>query len=143
MPRTIRGADGLARYMKRVPREMEDNVQDRDHDAAEEIAQEARRNVTTGIGVARVAKYLAPTIEARDGTVTMGGTRSLPPRNGRVRSGDQQTVGAIMWGAEMGSSRYRQFSPWRGEGYILGPAVDVDELVEEAADAAVDAYRTA
>jgi hypothetical protein len=143
--RTIRGPEQLQRFMKTLPPKVEKELERQSSRSADEIAQEARRR-TGAPGVARVAKHLEPTIEASGDTVSMGGTRMLPPRNGRARSGANQTVGAILWGAEMGSTRHRQFSAWRQDGYILNPALSdegADELANEHADAAMEAVRRA
>ena len=113
------------------------------------MATEARGRAVSA-GVARVARYVAPTIRAtrdRVPVVRMGGSRALPPRDGRARTGSHQTVGDVMWGAEFGSVRHTQFSPWGGNGdsagYFLWPSVRMDEIVEQWAGAVEDACRSA
>lgn len=142
---TIRGPKAMQRFMRDLPGEVEDAVEDQAPRSAEAIAREARTRATSAPGVARVARYLEPTIRANGTLVTMGGDSLLPAREGRLRAGRSQTLNAVLWGAEMGSSRYRQFSPWRDEGYIVTPLINganADEIADDHADAAVDRIRS-
>ncbi len=145
----IRGIAGLNKTLNRLPKEMQARRRDASVGIADDVAQEARGRAQSG-GVAKVAKYVAPTIRAvRDRTpvVRMGGSTKLPPRNGVPRVSDGQTVGDVMWGAEFGSGESRQFMPWGGTsdsaGYFLWPAIRMDEIVEQYAEAVEDACRVA
>lgn len=144
--RTIRNTAQLnaeLRRLRRVPEEASVKLRDEAGAIAEQVAQEARERAGSPVGgVAEVAKYVVPTIRVgrdRVPVVRMGGSAPLPPRNGVPRKGSNQTVGAVMWGAEFGSSRSPQFSPWGGNGesagYFLWPSIRMDEIVEQYAEA--------
>ena len=148
---TYRGVAGLNKALRKLPKEASARLRDASVAIADGVAIEARSRANSGLGgVAKVARFVAPTIKAsrdRVPVVRMGGDRLLPPRNGRERAGARsdgvagprnplnQTVGAVMWGAEFGSDRSDQFSPWGGNdtsaGYFLWPSIRGDEIAEE------------
>lgn len=163
MAKVIRGIRGLNRTLNALPKVAQARIRDASVRIAADVAVDAQSRARSGTGgVAKVAKYVAPTIRAtrdRVPVVRMGGTTSLPPRNGRDRGGARsdgvagprnplnQTVGAVMWGAEFGSGKSHQFSPWGGNGesagYFLWPAIRMDDIEERYAEALVDACRDA
>lgn len=147
--KTLRGIKGLNKMLNDLPKEVQARIRDESVAIAGDVATEARGRASSG-GVARVARYVAPTIRAtrdRVPVVRMGGSASLPSRDGRPRTGSRQTVSAVMWGAEFGSVEHRQFMPWGGSsdsaGYFLWPSIRLDEAVERWADAVEDAMRAA
>lgn len=142
---TYRSVKGLNRALRALPKALQAEVRDASAEIAADVAARAAARASSTPGVAR---HVAPTLKARrDGVpkVVMGGTTSLPARNGRSRGGPRQTVGDVMWGAEFGSGKHDQFSPWRGSadgaGYFLFPTVDAmaDEIEDRYGDAILDA----
>jgi hypothetical protein len=89
--RTVHGVKGLTRELNKLrdlPKEATDQLRDESVAIAADVATEARGRALSG-GVAKVAKYVAPTIRAtrdRAPVVRMGGSGKLPPRNGVFRS---------------------------------------------------------
>lgn len=147
--KVIRGVAGLNRTLNRLPKVAQARLRDEAEGIASSVAEEATRRARSGSrGVVRVARYV-DIRAARDRVpvVRMSGARMLPPRNGRARSGPQQTVAAVMWGAEYGSSRSPQFSPWGGNGgsagYFLWPSVRMDDIEERYAAALEQACKAA
>lgn len=149
--KTLHGVEGLNRMMRNLPKEVQARIKEESVLIAGDVAEEARGRALSGRGgVAKVAKYVAPTIRggtSREPIVRMGGRGMLPARNGVPRSGDQQTVSAVMWGAEYGSAQHTQFSPWGGNsesaGYFLWPSIRMDEILGRWADAVDDAMKAA
>lgn len=149
--KVIRGVKGLNRTLSALPKVAQVRLRDASAAIATDVAASAQQRARSGTdGVAQVAKYVAPTIKAtrdRVPVVRMGGSQRLPPRDGRPRTGPNQTVGAVMWGAEYGSSKSHQFSPWGGNGdsagYFLWPSVRMDDIEEQYAEALEDACRSA
>jgi hypothetical protein len=144
--KVLKGVAGLNKMLNDLPKEVQARIRDESVAIAADVATEARGRALSG-GVAKVAKYVAPTIRAtrdRAPVVRMGGSGKLPPRNGVFRSA---TVGDVMWGAEFGSARHKQFMPWGGNsdsaGYFLWPSIRLDEAVERWADAVEDAMKAA
>jgi hypothetical protein len=144
MGKTLRvnNVAALNKMLRRLPKEASAELRDASVDIAEQVAQRAAGRARM---VGGVAKYVAPTIRPRRDRVpkiAMGGTARLPGRTGK-----NQTVGDVMWGAEFGSDRFRQFSPWRGNkdgaGYFLWPTVRdegdfISDTYEDALLRAVD-----
>jgi len=127
---------GLQRTLRTLPKDLSAELRDASVDIAESVAGKASLRARM---VGGVAKYVAPTIRARRDRVpkiVMGGTTRLPGR-----TGPNQTVGNVIWGAEWGSTRYRQFPPWSREGRFLWPTVDdqSDETMERYGEALMDA----
>lgn len=149
--KVIRGIAGLNRTLNSLPKVAQARIRDASVRIAGDIATEAQGRARSGTdGVAKVAKYVAPTIRAtrdRVPVVRMGSAKKLPPRNGRARVGDQQSVSAIMFGAEYGSAKSKQFSPWGGNdesaGYFLWPSIRMDRIEEQYAAALVEACEDA
>lgn len=147
---TYNNIAGLNKALRRLPKEASAELRDASQRLAGDIAGKASVRART---VGGVAKYVAPTIKARRDrvpVVVMGGTSRLPTSGGdwsRPRSGSGQTVGDVVWGAEFGSDRFRQFSPWRGNdegaGYFLWPTIraDNDHIMDEYSGALADALR--
>lgn len=151
MPRTytFNHVAGLQRAIRTLPKEAKARLRRGSLAIAKDVAPKAADRARR---VGGVAAYVAPTIKARSDTVpkiVQGGTAMLPSRDGRPRQGDSQTVGAVMWGAEFGSDRFRQFSPWRGSGtgagYFLFPEVRAqsDAIMERWDEAFMDAVDSA
>jgi hypothetical protein len=143
----IRGIKGLNKTLRQLPKEAKVRLRDASVAIASDVAREATSRAT---GQGGIARYVAPTIRAARGTVPtikMGGSRALPPHEGRARTGSRQTVGDIVWGAEYGATHYRQFKPWGGTagsaGYFLWPSIDMDEVEQAYGDALLDACRDA
>lgn len=136
---------GLRRTLRALPKEAQARLRDASQAIASDVAASASRRA---LSVGGVARYVAPTIRAsrdRVPKVVMGGTRRLPSRGDRPRRGGRQTVGDVIWGAEFGSDRFRQFSPWRGNdrgaGYFLWPTVrgEAPEIMDRYGEALMDA----
>jgi hypothetical protein len=147
--KVLKGVPGLSKMLKDLPKEVQKRIRDASQAIAGDVASEARGRAS-GPGVARVAKYVAPTIKAprdRVPVVQMGGSTPLPPRNGVPRVGSSQTVADVMWGAEFGSNRHTQFQPWGGTsdsaGYFLWPSIRVDEALEKWGKAVDEAMKAA
>jgi len=163
--RVYRNVAGLNKALRRLPKEASARLRDASVDIAEMVADDAR---SRALSVGGVAKHVAPTIKARRDripVVRMGGDQRLPPRDGRDRAGARadgvagprnplnQTVGAVMWGAEFGGGKRpqsSQFNPYvpapggRGSvGYFLWPAVradgdDIDDMYGDALQKAME-----
>lgn len=136
---------GLRKALRTLPKEASARLRDASVDIAEDVARKAGARARM---VGGAAAYVAPTIKARRDRVpkiVMGGTTRLPARDGAARKGTRQTVGNVVWGAEFGSDRFRQFSPWRGNdtgaGYFLWPTVraESDSTIERYGDALIRA----
>lgn len=152
--KVIRGIAGLNRTLNSLPKVAQARIRDASVAIAADVAQDAQQRARSGSrGVAKVARHVAPTIRAtrdRVPVVRMGGSKKLPTSGSgwtHSRSGPGQTVGDVMWGAEYGSDRSPQFSPWGGNdesaGYFLWPSVRMDEIEERYAEALVDACEDA
>lgn len=136
MPKTYTFAEakGLNAVLRALPREAQSELRDASKAIAADIASKASAKATALGGV---AKYVAPTIRAtrdRVPVVRMGGGRRLPAWPGRPRRGSRQTVGDVMYGAEFGSRRYRQFPPVTRPGRFLW------RVVEDESAGITDAY---
>lgn len=152
--KVIRGIAGLNRTLNSLPKVAQARIRDASVGIAADVAQEAQQRARSGSdGVVKVARYVAPTIRAtrdRVPVVRMGGTKKLPTSgNGwtHSRTGPGQTVGDVMWGAEFGSDRSPQFSPWGGNdtsaGFVLWPSIRMDAIEERYAEALVNACEDA
>jgi hypothetical protein len=121
--------EGLNRYLRTLPKEAATELRAASQDIAARIASEAAGRAR---GLHPTAQLVAGTIKARRDRVPIiaeGGARKLPAHSdGRARTGARQSVGDVVWGAEFGSDRYRQFPPWRGSGkgagYFMWPTVN-------------------
>lgn len=106
---TFLRADGFNKVLRAIPKEADREVRAASGVIAQDLASKAQ---TRARSYGDVASLVAPTIKAgrdRVPLVRMGGTKRLPPRDGRTRTGPNQTVGNLIWGAEWGSRRFRQF----------------------------------
>lgn len=142
---TYQNIAGLRRALRSLPKEAQATMRDASLDIADSVARKAGQRARMVGGVMR---YVAPTIKAKRDRVpkiVMGGTTRLPSRDGSPRRGSKQTVGNVVWGGEFGSDRFRQFSPWRGNGegagYALWPTVrdESDDTIERYGDALMSA----
>lgn len=142
---TFSNVAGLHKALRRLPKDATVRLRSASLRIAARVAERAGARARM---VGGVSKYVAPTIKPKRDRVpkiVMGGAARLPARDGATRSGRRQTVGDVMWGAEFGSDRFRQFSPWRGSdtgaGYFLWPTVraESDATIEEYGDALIDA----
>lgn len=131
---------GLRRMLRQLPRAASAELRDASMDVARKVAARAS---STASGQGGVAGLVAGSIRARRDrvpVVQMGGSARLPlSGNGwerKSRRGGQQTVGEVIWGAEFGSVRWRQFEPWRGNddgaGYFLWPTIRAMRATIEA-----------
>lgn len=120
---------GLNRALRSLGPEASRRLRDASVVIGSQVAVDAHGRA---LKVGGVARLVAPTIKAtrdRVPVVREGGTRRLPPRYGKARTGKRQTIGDVTMGAEFGGDafRARQFLPWRGNsetaGYYLYPAV--------------------
>lgn len=140
---TFNHVAGVREALRSLPKEASVTLRDASVDIAEDVAAKAEDRARALGGV---AKYV-PVKARRDRIpkVVMGGTTRLPARDGRPRRGSRQTVGDVMWGAEFGSDRFRQFSPWGGNGetagYFLWPTIrdESDGIMERYGDALMEA----
>ncbi len=113
----------LGKALSKLPKEATKKLRDRSVVIAAKVADDARANAR---GQGGVAALVAPTIRStrdRVPKVSMGSAKRLPPRDGKPRSGPNQTVGNLIWGAEFGGGgkpTTRQFKPWRGNGTVPG-----------------------
>lgn len=126
---------GLHNVFRALPKDMSAGLRDASQEIAKDVASQAQAR---GAGVSKLyARYVAPTIKAsrdRVPVVKMGGTK-------RIRKGDRQSVGDVIWGAEFGGrgrSTTMQFLPHLGTtGYALWPTVrelqpDIGERYSDA-----------
>jgi hypothetical protein len=135
---------GLNRTLNALPKVAQAEMRNASLEIAEDVAREAASRASAQGGVAAL---VAPTIKAkrdRVPKVEMGGSKRLPA-DGRRRSGPRQTIGDVIWGAEFGSDRFRQFRPWRGNGslagYFLWPAIrdDAADILDRYGEALMNA----
>lgn len=145
MPRTVtfNHVAGLRRALRDLPKEASSELREASLDIASDVAGKAAARARM---VGGVAVYVAPTIKAKQDRipkVVMGGLTKLPGR-----TGPNQTVGNVMWGAEFGGRRRpttQQFQPWRGNstgaGYFLWPTIRAQSasIVERYGDALMTA----
>ena len=136
---TLDGIAGLNRALRALPKEASAQLRDASQEIAGEVADKARSRAA---GMGGVAAKVAPSIKAsrdRIPVVKMGGSKKLE----RGRSGDRQTVGDVIWGAEFGGqgrTTTQQFLPHRGQdGYFLWPAVREADIGERYSEALLDA----
>ena len=84
------------------------------------------------------ARMAATGIEARNGAVYGSASRIVSGRGGSV------PLGEIVWGAEMGSSTYRQFGPRASGGHWIFPAgrdqAVADELSRTYVEQVIDRH---
>jgi hypothetical protein len=141
--------DGLNKALKALPKDASEELRGASMDIAQDVAT---RSAGEARGQGGVAALVAPTIRvARDRipAVRMGNSTRIDPD----RTGDRQTIGDIMWGAEFGGRRRsttQQFLPWRGSGsgagYFLWPTVramedQIQDRYSEALDDALQAMK--
>jgi hypothetical protein len=131
---------GLNKTLRRIPKTATKELRKASQAIAQTIADEAGRR---GRSLGGVAKYV-PFKARRDRVpvVVMGGSKRLPTHS-RSRTGDKQTVGNVMWGAEWGSNQYTQFEKPVKRGRMLWSTVDEqsDEMMRRWGDALGDALR--
>lgn len=152
--KTIHGVKGLYRTLNALPKVAQVRIRDASVRIARFVVDdsEARARSASG-GVVKVARHIRYRAQRdRVPKIVMDGRATLPVAgNGWThgRSGPRQTVADVMWGAEYGSSKSAQFSPWGGNGetagYILWPVIrqDSDRIDDEYGEALLDAARTA
>ena len=136
---TLDGIAGLNRALRALPKEASAELRDASQEIAGEVADKARAKAS---GMGGAAAKVAPTIKARRDrvpVVAMGSKKRIE----RGRSGDRQTVGDLIWGAEFGGrgrNTTQQFLPHRGQdGYFLWPAVREADIGERYSEALLDA----
>lgn len=132
---------GLNKALKTLPKEASKRLRDAAQSIAIDVAATAAGRASA---IGGVAKYVAPTIKAprdRVPVVKMGGNSRLPGD----RSGERQSVGDVIWGAEFGGGARpstRQFSPHKGRtGYFLWPTVRAEnqDIADAYSEALLDA----
>lgn len=141
--------DGLNKALKTLPKEASGTLREASMDIAQDVASGAASEARSQGGIAAL---VAPTIRvARDRipAVRMGNSTRIDPD----RTGERQTIGDLMWGAEFGGRRRattQQFLPWRGSGtgagYFLWPTVrgmedQIQDRYSEALDDALQAMK--
>jgi hypothetical protein len=134
---------GLNKTLRAIPKAATKELRIESQAIAGDVAEKAARR---GRSLGGVAKYVPfKGLRDRVPVVRMGGSTRLPPRDGRPRAGDKQTVGNVMWGAEWGSHRYAQFEKPVKRGRMLWSTVDEmsDEMMRRWGDALGDALRKA
>ena len=124
---------GLNKAIRRLPKQAKAKLRDANQAIANKVAGDARVRAARVGGIAR---HVGPSIRSGRDTVPvirMGNSLPLPTAGDgweRRRTGPRQTIGDVIWGAEFGSTRHTQFSPWKGNagdaGYFLWPAVRDD-----------------
>lgn len=141
---------GLNRTLRSIPKEANVRLRDASQEIAGEIAADAGLKAKA---IGGVAALVADSIKARRDRipkVVMGGAAKLPTEGAgwsRARTGRRQTVGDVIWGAEFGSDRFTQFSPWTGNdtgsGRFLWPTVRAlsDRMMDRWSEALRDALR--
>lgn len=135
---TFRSADGLMRLLAGLSKEASEQLREAAFQLTDEIATDAANRAYQMGGV---ASLVAPSITGRRDrvpSIKLGNSSKLPTvgttqQGGyyeRKRRGPNQTIGALIFGAEFGGGRRpstTQFLPWRGNdssaGYFLYPAV--------------------
>jgi hypothetical protein len=125
---------GLNKALRRLPKDASVELRAASEDIAGRVAQKAEGRLRM---VGGVAKYVPVKVRRdRVPVIVMGGTTRLPGRTGK-----SQTVGNVMWGADFGSDRHAQFSPWVKGGRGLFPAVEAerDYIMDTYGDALMDA----
>lgn len=141
-----RNVTGVNKALRRLPKVAAARIRDASEDIAGQIASDARASAQ---GQGGIAALVAPTIRAgrdRVPLVKMGSSQKLPESGDgweRKRSGDKQTIGDVIWGAEFGASQWTQFKPWLGSdtgaGYFLYPAVRArNEWIQDRYSEALD-----
>lgn len=138
---TFRRVEGFNKALRDIPKEAGPLLRDASQRISDGIAAKAADRAR---GLGGVAKYIAPTIRSRRDrvpVVQMGGRTPLPPRDGRARTGPNQTVGNVIWGEEWGAKRYPQFPPPVKRGRMLWSTVadSYEESLDEWGDALMDA----
>jgi hypothetical protein len=114
--------EGLTAALRSLGPEASTRLRDASQAIASDLATDARMR---GAAVGGAMSLVWPTIRGtrdRVPALAMGGTRRIPGR-----SGDRQTVGDLLWGAEFGGRgrpSTMQFLPHLGTvGYAFWPAV--------------------
>lgn len=157
--RTIvfQSADGLRAMLRGLPKEANVQLREEAFQLTEDIAAQAADSGDRLGGIAAIAASSLSGRRDREPTIKYGNSKKLPvygrtPWGGyteRSRKGPQQTIGAIIFGAEFGSKRFRQFRPWTGNdtqaGYFLYPTIrDMsDEMQSRYWEAVMRAIDTA
>lgn len=142
MPKTTTylSAEGLNRTLRTLTPEASKQLRDASQAIAGDMADVARSRAS---GIGGAMSLVGPTIRAtrdRVPALAMGGSTRIPGR-----SGDRQTVGDLLWGAEFGGQgrpRTMQFLPNLGTtGYAFWPAVrdESDHAMEQWSQALADA----
>ena len=142
---------GLNKSLRRLPKQASAQLRDASQKIAAKVAEDAADRAR---GQGGLAAIVAPTIRSgrdRVPVIRMGNSTPLPTQgNGwqRTRTGNRQTIGDVIWGAEFGGGRRTpQFKPWRGNdtgaGYFLWPTVRDDRryIADEYSDALNDALQ--
>lgn len=142
---TFRRAEGFNKVLRAIPKEADREVRAASARIAQGLASKAEARARSLGGV---ADLIAPTIRAgrdRVPLVRMGGSKRLPPREGRARTGPNQTVGNLIWGNEWGSRRFRQFPEPVKRGRVLWSTLhdEYDASMEEWGDAVLAAIDNA
>jgi hypothetical protein len=132
--------EGLSAALRSLGPEASKRLRDASQAIASDMADEAR---TRAAGVGGAYSLVGPTIRGtrdRVPALAVGGSRRIPGR-----SGDRQTVGDLLWGAEFGGQgrpTTQQFRPHLGTvGYAFWPAVraESDDAMEAWSAALADA----
>jgi hypothetical protein len=132
--------DGLSAALRSLGPEASKRLRDASQAIASDMAADARMKAA---GIGGAMQLVAPTfVGTRDRVPALkaGGTRRIPGR-----SGDRQTVGDLLWGAEFGGRgrpRTMQFLPHLGTtGYAFWPAVraGADDAMADWSQALADA----
>jgi len=120
----VEGVNELTRAFSRFPKDVKQNINNASRTLAKEIADESRSAASGQGRQAALAAQGIVTAAGRVPTIKLGGPQTL-----RSRRGKRVTRGDLIFGAEFGSSRYRQF-PQRSaragrgnEGYFFFPTV--------------------
>lgn len=136
---TFYNVAGLNKTLRTLPKTASANLRDASQAIADKVASDARGKASAQGGVAAlVASTIRPGRD-RVPLVRMGSSAKLPSDK-RSRTGNRQTIGDVIWGAEFGGGARpttRQFKPWRGNdtgaGYFLWPTVRGDrDFIETA-----------
>jgi hypothetical protein len=130
--KTFTTVEGLNAALRKLPKETSKELRDASVTIASDVSKKASGKASALGGAAGLVASTLRGTRDKVPVIRMGGAKRLPPKTvkgkSRKRTGDKQTVGNIIWGAEFGAKSYPQFSPHLGKtGYFLWPTVRAEQ----------------